>query len=113
MPKKIDLDFDDITSSKINITSKGEKKSTKQNKISNIPLSIPVDGNSTKFISKTISECSAKEFISWSSRVAYPLNSTIDFYAKEKNRVRQFIEILAFHKKNFIIANPNTYKTHH
>ena len=34
MPKKIDLDFDDITSSKINITSKGEKKSTKQNKIS-------------------------------------------------------------------------------
>ena len=113
MRKKLDLDFDDITSSTRTVKKDKKKKIKKQNKISDIPLSIPVDGHSLKFISKTISECTPKEFVNWSNRVAYPITIPTEHFIEEKNRVGWFLEILNFHKRNFIVSNPNTYNTHH
>jgi hypothetical protein len=76
-------------------------------------LVIPSQESSSKFISKSISECSATEFINWANHVAYPLNRNNQYYESERNRINQFLRIVAFHRKNFVIANPKAAETLH
>ena len=124
MSKKIkydmDLDFSEINNANNQKTSSNsETKPTKKNRpkrgqsVRDTILLIPSKDSSSKFISRTISECSASEFISWANHVAYPLNKNNKYYESEKNRINQFMRIVAFHKKNHIIANPDAYRTIH
>ena len=115
MTKKLDsnlnLDFGDISTPKKKKSK--QKKNESKDSVLNIPLSIPLIGSSGSFISKTISQCSAKEFSSWSQQIAYPLKSEIAFYNNAQNRLDHFMKALSYHRRNFIVANPNTYKTIH
>jgi len=105
----LDIDFGEMTAPK----KKQPKKNKEKDLILNIPLSIPITGSSNTFISKTISQCSAKEFSYWSQKIAYPIKSQINFYTNPQNRLNHFLKALSYHKRNFIVANPNTYKTVH
>ena len=132
MPKKksplADLDFSDITNSKPesekaknlkkviteevpNWTKKRPRK--KKLPLGDVVLSIPIDGESSKFITKTIMECSAKEFVRWAAGVAYPLKRETEFYDVDRNRINEFKKIVSFHRASFIAANPDALKTLH
>ena len=120
MKKKVnsdlDLDFNDIVNSKKEkIIKKSKKETNRKSSISSIPLSIPISGNSNQFISKTIAQCSAKEFVRWSNKVAYPIGaiSDLESFSSVKNRVTHFLEVLNHHRRKFLITNPDSYRTFH
>ena len=119
-----ELDFDDIsekdltkasessTSTRSSIKKK-KKPNRKTKQIEETLLSIPLSDDPIKFVSKTISECSGKEFVNWSNSVAYPLKPDYSFYDIEKNRISAFMRITLFHKKRFAISNPKSTETIH
>ncbi len=126
MPKKksppVDLDFSEIGSMERTMEEekygKPPKKEAppprvKKDKFAEIVLSIPAKGEQSKFISRTIGECSGLEFTKWANNVAYPLEQNKEYYDSVNNRKREFVKILTFHRKNFIIANPDAIKTLH
>jgi len=115
---KLDLDFSEIGEK----TPKQESKKSNKPKIKNkklktklgdIVLSIPSEGDSQSFISKTIASCTSTEFVKWAKKVAYPLDPNPEYFSEEENRVSQFLKILTFHKKNFTVSNPNAAQTLH
>ena len=116
----LDLDFSEIASSDSELTKTAtvkkkiyKKKITSKNKFGDIVLSIPSKEHTSQFTSKTIGECSGSEFVKWASNVAYPLDKPMDHYNDETNRISAFLRILSFHRKTFILANPDSIKTLH
>ncbi len=118
----LDLDFSEIGTVEHNIEEgkygKPPKKKTsspptKKDKFAEIVLSIPAKGEQSKFISKTMGECSGLEFVTWAKNVAYPLEENKEHYDNLPNRRAAFMKIITFHRKNFILANPDAIKTLH
>ena len=119
----LDLDFNDISEKDLTKPSKEGQVKTRQRKptkpikrikeIQDTLLSIPISNNPLRIISKSISECSGKEFVEWSNSVAYPLKPDYNFYSIEENRVTAFLRVAMFHKKSFILSNPKNSETIH
>ena len=117
MPKKNELDFSDLNAEPTNKKEptkqkkKKSKRDLKKQELKDTLLMIPVTGESSKFISRSISECSATEFMTWAKNVACPLELNLSHYKSEQNRIDQFLKIVKFHRKNFFLSNPKAAKT--
>jgi len=114
----LDLDFDELGDvekaiSKPPKSKKSAKKSTPKNKLADIVLSIPLKNDKSRFKSKTIGNCSGIEFTTWAKNLAYSLDHEYSHYNDEGNRSAAFLRILNFHRKTFILANPDSIKTLH
>jgi len=116
---ELDLDFNELGEvekvlNKKSLNQKNPvKKAAPKSKLADIVLSIPSKQDASKFLSKTIEDCSGLEFVNWAKNVAYPLDKEHTHYDDETNRHSAFLRILSFHRKTFIIANPNSIKTLH
>ena len=125
MPKKekknLDLDFHEIGTIERSMEESYQKKiikrkpqPKKKKSLGSIVLSIPVEGNPSKFKSTTISECTGTEFVKWSKKVAHPIKqSDIKHFESETNRINKFKQIVSFHNRNFVISNPEGSETYH
>jgi hypothetical protein len=114
----LNLDFDELGSvekvvNKIPRSQKATKKAAPKSKLADIVLSIPIKEDPLKFTSKTIENCSGVDFIRWAKNVAYSLDKNQEHYDDETNRSSAFLRILSFHRKTFILANPDSVKTLH
>lgn len=116
----LDLDFSEINnpdnptiSENMKLKPKKQRISKRGGELRNTMLVIPSQESTSKFISKSISECSATEFIKWADHVAYPLNKNKQLYESERNRINQFLRIVAYHRRNFMITNPKAAETLH
>ena len=116
----LDLDFSDIGDPEPTTTKQAPKPIKKRppnqkidDRFGSIVLSIPFKEKQDRFISKTIRECSGSEFIKWANNVAYPLEQSREYYDNMANRKREFVKILTFHRKTFILANPDAIRTLH
>ena len=103
----LDLDLDNISKKKI------VKRSDSKNKIANTPLSIPVDGRPNKFITKTVAECTAKEFEEWANIIGFPLQLDLTSYEIERNRITHLINAISYHKENYYHNNKEALRTLH
>jgi len=115
---ELDLDFSDIANAKIKSCKSVKAKEPKvkkkpQTRMGDIVLSIPDKTSASKFLNKTISECNPTDFVNWSKNVAYIPKDPLDHFEKEENRVNHFLKVLTFHRKNFLLANPEALKTFH
>ena len=115
---ELDLDFNELgtvekVANKTPRPKKPIKKAAPKSKLADIVLSIPSKGDASKFSSKTIGDCSGLEFVNWAKNVAYSLDKPHDYYNDETNRSAAFLKILNFHRKTFILANPDSIKTLH
>jgi hypothetical protein len=112
----LDLDFEELGAVNKVITNSSEKrvvkKQTPKSKYGDLVLSIPL-AKPTQFLSKTIEKCNGHDFIKWANNVAYPLDHDHKHYDKESNRSTAFLRILSFHKRTFLLANPDSIKTLH
>ncbi len=113
----LDLDFSDIANTKIKscktVKSREPKPKKPVSKLGDIILSIPNKGNNTEFLNTTITQCSSADFVKWSKNVAYIPKDPLEYFEKEENRVNHFLKVLNFHRKNFLLANPEALKTFH
>ena len=114
----LDLDFNELGSmSPAPLESKPIKNSNKKelpkSKFADIVLSIPSKETPFSFSSRTIGDCTGIDFIKWAKNVGYALDNEAKHYDKETNRSDAFVKIVAFHRKNFVLANPDSYKTFH
>jgi len=117
----LDLDFSEIGTVEGSLEEAESRKrvikkkpsAVKKDKFAEIVLSIPAKGEQSKFVSKTMGECSGLEFVTWAKNVAYPLEESKEHYDELPNRRAAFMKIITFHRKNFILANPDAIKTLH
>jgi hypothetical protein len=125
MPKKdkanLNLNFNELGSMERSIEESYKNKVIKKKpppkrkkSLGDIVLSIPIEGNPSKFKSITISECTGQEFIKWSKNVAHPIKqSDTQHFNIEANRINKFKQIVTYHNKNFVLSNPEGSGTYH
>ena len=118
----LDLDFSEIGTMERSLKEAKQGNSAikkkpppaiKKDKFAEIVLSIPAKGKQFKFTSKTLGECSGLEFLKWANNVAHPLDENKEYYDSIANRRTAFMKIIQFHRKTFILANPDAIKTLH